>query len=108
MPPHHGSYQSKAKRSEKPLISWTRFYLPRDQEWPTWSVHHDDVYVGPLKGVEGWRTASLGRMVDNPGQAAYIIQWVDLDAVKNFESSVRICCPNASHYRLKPSAFSKL
>ncbi|KAI0400398.1 hypothetical protein F4802DRAFT_619866 [Xylaria palmicola] len=76
-----------AKRIDKPLTSWTRFHLPRDQEWPTWSVHYDDVHVGPLEGVEGWRTASLGRMVDNPEQAAYIIQWVDLDAVKNFLSS---------------------
>ncbi|KZL84641.1 hypothetical protein CI238_12873 [Colletotrichum incanum] len=77
----------KAKRSEKPLTSWTRFHLPRYQEWPTWSVNHDDVHVGPLKGVEGWRTASLGRMVDKTEQAAYIIQWVNLDALKNFQYS---------------------
>ncbi|KAK1980458.1 hypothetical protein LZ30DRAFT_129041 [Colletotrichum cereale] len=71
---------NKAKRSEKPLTSWTRFHLPRDQEWPTWSVDHSDIHVGPLKGVEGWRTASLGRMVDDPEQAAYII-------LKNFQFS---------------------
>ncbi|WYZ36155.1 hypothetical protein EsH8_XI_000038 [Colletotrichum jinshuiense] len=77
----------KARRSVKPLTSWTRFHLPRDQEWPTWSVDHDDVHVGPLQAVDGCLTVSLGRMVDNPEQAAYIIQWVDLDAVKNFQSS---------------------
>lgn len=67
-----------AKRSVKPLTSWTRFHLPRNQEWPTWSVDHDDVHVGPLEGVEGWRTASLGIMIDNPEQAAYIIREFNL------------------------------
>lgn len=67
-----------ASRSEKPLTSWTRFRLPRDQEWSTWSLPHDDVHVGPLKGVGGWLTASLGRMVDNPEQAAYIIRECNL------------------------------
>lgn len=67
-----------AKRFEKPITSWTRFHLPRDQEWPTWSIDHDDVHVGPLKDVEGWRRASLGRMVDNPEQAAYIIRECNL------------------------------
>lgn len=63
-----------SRQTVKPLITWTRFYLPREQEWPTWSEDHDDVYVGPLLEAEaGWEKASLGRMVDNPEQAAYII-----------------------------------
>lgn len=62
-----------AKRHEKALITWTRFHLPREQEWPMWSVGYDDFHVGPLEGVQGWRKALLGRMVDNPEQAAYII-----------------------------------
>ncbi len=65
-----------AKRFYKALITWTRFYLPREQEWPTWSVDHADVHVGPLADVQGCRKASLGRMVENPEQAAFIIgQW---------------------------------
>lgn len=63
-----------ARRTYKPFITWTRFYLPQGQEWPTWAVDHDDVHVGPLTDVEGCRKLSLGRMVDNPEQAAYIIR----------------------------------
>lgn len=62
-----------AKRYGKGTITWTRFHLPLEQEWPTWSVTHADVHVGPLAGVEGVWKASLGRMVENPEQAAYII-----------------------------------
>ncbi|KAI1169594.1 hypothetical protein F4777DRAFT_584757 [Nemania sp. FL0916] len=76
-----------AKRTPKELITWTRFYLPQDQEWPTWSVDHDDVHIGPLADVPGRGKASLGRMVDNPEQAAYIIEWATLDDLKNFLSS---------------------
>ncbi|KAI1112061.1 hypothetical protein F5Y14DRAFT_423017 [Nemania sp. NC0429] len=72
---------------EKDLITWTRFHLPQDQEWPTWSVDHADVHVGPLAGVHGFHKASLGRMVDNPEQAAYIIEWATLDDLNNFQSS---------------------
>jgi hypothetical protein len=62
-----------ARRMEKKLTTWTRFYLPREQEWPTWSVDHADVHVGPLAGKGCWEV-SLGRMVENPEQAAYIIR----------------------------------
>lgn len=71
----------QAKPYQKPLTTWTKFHLPRDQEWPAWSADHEDVHIGPLKGVEGWRTASLGRMIDDPEQAAYIIR--ELDIFKN-------------------------
>ncbi|KAL2802028.1 hypothetical protein BJX63DRAFT_416035 [Aspergillus granulosus] len=76
-----------AKRGQKVLITWTRFHLPREQEWPTWSVDHADVHAGPLADVEGLRKISLGRMVENPEQAAYILEWVTLDDLKNFQSS---------------------
>jgi len=56
-----------------PIITWTRFYLPREQEWPTWSVDGDDIYAGPFGEVEGYRNLSLGRLVDDPEQAAYIV-----------------------------------
>ncbi|KAL2867618.1 uncharacterized protein BJX67DRAFT_380965 [Aspergillus lucknowensis] len=76
-----------AKRIGKGLITWTRFHLPREQEWPTWSVDHPDVHVDPLAGVECCLRASLGRMVDNPEQAAYIIERPTLDDLKTFQSS---------------------
>ncbi|KAK3393389.1 hypothetical protein B0H63DRAFT_406578 [Podospora didyma] len=79
--------KQKARRTHKPLTTWTRFQMPREQEWPVWSVDHADVHVGPLADVEGWRKVSLGRMVDNPERAAYIIDWVALDDLKNFQSS---------------------
>lgn len=62
-----------AKRVGKALITWTRFHLPREQEWSTWSVDHADVHIGPLAGVEGWRKASLGKMIENSERAAYVI-----------------------------------
>ncbi|EAQ88351.1 predicted protein [Chaetomium globosum CBS 148.51] len=76
-----------ARRTYKPFITWTRFQLPREQEWPTWTVDHDDVHAGPLTDVEGCRILSLGRMVDNPEQAAYIIRWRTLDDFLKFQSS---------------------
>ena len=61
-----------AKRYEH-VTTWTRFHLPREQEWPTWSVDYPDVHVGPLAGLEGCLEVLLGRMVEDPEQAAYII-----------------------------------
>jgi hypothetical protein len=61
-----------AKRYRR-VTTWTRFHLPREQEWPTWTVAHADVHVGPLAHVEGHMTVRLGRMVEDPEQAAYII-----------------------------------
>lgn len=60
-------------RWEKPLITWTRFYLPLHQEWPVWAVDHVDIHAGPLLGVEGALRLRLGRMIDDPEQAAYFI-----------------------------------
>ncbi|KAK0735981.1 hypothetical protein B0T21DRAFT_348106 [Apiosordaria backusii] len=75
------------KRSERGVITWTRFHLPVDQEWPTWAVDHENVHFGPLIDVEGMRKAWLGRMVDNPEQAAYIIEWSALGCLEIFQSS---------------------
>lgn len=55
------------------VTTWTRFHLPLEQEWPTWTVAHPDVHVGPLAEVEGSLKVSLGIMVEDPEQAAYII-----------------------------------
>lgn len=62
-----------AKLYGEGIVTWTRFHLPPGQEWPTWSVTLADVHVGPLADVEGVWKASLGRMVETPAQAAYII-----------------------------------
>ncbi|KAL2197100.1 hypothetical protein P885DRAFT_77579 [Corynascus similis CBS 632.67] len=62
-----------AKKGTKSLITWTRFYLPQDQEWPVWEGGHADIYAGRLAEVEGSETVFLARMVDNPEQVAYII-----------------------------------
>ncbi|KAK2758516.1 hypothetical protein CKAH01_05564 [Colletotrichum kahawae] len=67
-----------AKESVVRLTSWTRFYLPREQEWPTWSADQaGGGYYGPLKGVKGCFMASLGRKVDDPEEAVYIIVAVE-------------------------------
>ncbi|KAM3499980.1 hypothetical protein MY10362_006806 [Beauveria mimosiformis] len=73
--------------AEKRLITWTRFYLPRDQEWPVWTVEHDDIHAGPLANVDGCSRLAVARMVDNPDHAAYVIDWYTLQDFNNFESS---------------------
>jgi hypothetical protein len=62
----------------RPVTTWTRFHLPREQEWPTFPVADPAlVHYGPLidheAGFFGF-LALLGRMVDDPEQAAYIIR----------------------------------
>ncbi|KAI3317159.1 hypothetical protein HD806DRAFT_515834 [Xylariaceae sp. AK1471] len=76
-----------ARQLRKGITTWTRFYLPLDQEWPAWPVDHEDVHVGPLASVVGAGGISLGRMVEDPEQAAYIIVWTTLEDLENFQSS---------------------
>ncbi|KAI0205633.1 hypothetical protein F4808DRAFT_409744 [Astrocystis sublimbata] len=82
---------ARAKQPARPLgkgiTTWTRFYLHLDREWPTWPVDHEDVHVGPLASVAGVGRVSLGRMVEHPEQAAYIIVWTTLEDLKNFQLS---------------------
>ncbi|KAK7913901.1 hypothetical protein PG985_011604, partial [Apiospora marii] len=63
---------SRRRGKVKPTKTWTRFHLPLKQKWPTWSVDHDDMHVGPLTGLP-IRNVSLGRTVENPEQAANMI-----------------------------------
>jgi len=74
---------------EKEVMTWTRFHLPVDQEWPTWrdAKHADDVHRGPLAGLEGVLQAWLGRMVDDPEQAVYIVRWKTQEDLESFQSS---------------------
>ncbi|KAJ0358493.1 hypothetical protein COL154_009119 [Colletotrichum chrysophilum] len=77
-----------AKESVVRLTSWTRFHLPREQEWPTWSAGQaGGGHYGPLKGVKGCFMASLGRKVDDPEEAIYIIEWTTMEALESFQSS---------------------
>ncbi|XWW97886.1 hypothetical protein V2A60_005882 [Cordyceps javanica] len=69
----------------KALITWTRFYLPRNQEWPVWAGH-EDIYSGPLLDL-GIRSLRLRRMVDDPEQAAYIIEWNKPEVFGHFLAS---------------------
>jgi hypothetical protein len=62
-----------AKRYRR-VTTWTRFHLPREQEWPTWTVARPDwPHGGPLGDAEGPLGVWLGRMVDDPEQAALIV-----------------------------------
>ncbi|ETS73387.1 hypothetical protein PFICI_14992 [Pestalotiopsis fici W106-1] len=79
--------KQSTRQYEKGVITWTRFHLPLEKEWPTWAVPHDDVHVGPLADVKGVGTISLARMVRNPEQAAYIIVWDTMEDIQNFEAS---------------------
>ncbi|OAQ96934.1 hypothetical protein LLEC1_04235 [Akanthomyces lecanii] len=77
-----------ARRSVRALITLTRFYLPPDQEWPVWSVEEGgDPHAGPLDGVEGAHWMRIGRLIDDPEQAVYIIDWSLLHHFKAFQSS---------------------
>ncbi|KAK4164604.1 hypothetical protein QBC43DRAFT_210287 [Cladorrhinum sp. PSN259] len=76
-----------ARRSKPTAVTWTRFHLPADQEWPTWVVAHENVHFGPLNDVDGVRKGWLGRMVEDPEQAAYIVEWQDLEHFEKFQSS---------------------
>ncbi|KAI0837651.1 hypothetical protein F5Y06DRAFT_70979 [Hypoxylon sp. FL0890] len=67
--------------------TWTRFYLPRGQDWPTWSSGHSDARLGPLADVPGCCEVWLGRMVDDPEQAALIVLWTSVEFLKNFQNS---------------------
>ncbi|KAK3306282.1 uncharacterized protein B0T15DRAFT_551952 [Chaetomium strumarium] len=75
-----------AKRYRR-VTTLTRFHLPREQEWPTWPVDHPNVHIGPLADVQGAWKLRVGRMVEEPEQAAYIIEWRDLSNLEDFLSS---------------------
>ncbi|KAK8086179.1 hypothetical protein PG994_001153 [Apiospora phragmitis] len=75
-----------AKLYGKGIITWTRFHLPLEQEWPIWSVTMRMCMSAPLRMWKVFRRR-WAEMVGNPAQAAYIIVWRTLDDLKNFKSS---------------------
>ncbi|KAK6957470.1 hypothetical protein Daesc_000256 [Daldinia eschscholtzii] len=80
--------ETKSKlRQQNKRTSWTRFYLPRGQDWPTWPAGHSDAHIGPLAAVPGRQKVWLGRKVDDPEQAALIILWESAEALQAFQNS---------------------
>lgn len=83
-------------RPKRP-ITWTRFRLPPNQEWPHWlcpgaTASHDDVeskLVDPLQDVPGVSCYSmtLGKMVEFPQEAVCIIQWSFMEYLTDFLES---------------------
>ncbi|KAI1741117.1 hypothetical protein F4680DRAFT_417269 [Xylaria scruposa] len=83
---------ARTKQTARPSIgerriSWTRFRLPLGQDLPKWPASCANAQVGPLYCVAGCMNAWLGRMVDDPEQAALIVLWRQLDALKKFQES---------------------
>ncbi|KAI1101160.1 hypothetical protein F4804DRAFT_316936 [Jackrogersella minutella] len=74
-------------RQQHKRTSWTRFHLPRAQDWPIWSTDHSNAHLGPLEGVPGCQKVWLGRQVDDPEQAALIVLWESAGSLKNFQDS---------------------
>lgn len=68
---------------QRQRTSWTKFYLPREQDWPTWappttagSIPKDDAprsSLGPLAGAAGCVKVWLGRQVEDPEQAVFVV-----------------------------------
>lgn len=61
-------------RRERKRTTWTRFHLPRGQEWPEWINGHSNIYLGPLADVAGCEKVRLGRRVEDPEQTAMIVR----------------------------------
>lgn len=68
--------------------SWTRFHLPRGQDWPTW-LTGGSLDLGPLTGVTGCGKVWLGRQVDDCEQAAIIIR--EFSSAWGFMGLLLIC-----------------
>lgn len=85
--------QDPAKQHVKETITWTRFHLPLNQQWPAWPSsgkgHPAEQYVGPLADMEGapWNKITLGKMVEFPEEAVYMVQWETMDDLHKFLAS---------------------
>ncbi|AEO71772.1 uncharacterized protein THITE_2124605 [Thermothielavioides terrestris NRRL 8126] len=64
--------------------TWTRFRLPRGQDWPNWSKPYPDEHLGPLAGVPGREEVWLGRKVEDPEHAALIVLWSTEEDLQKF------------------------
>ncbi|KAH8164321.1 hypothetical protein CIB48_g3931 [Xylaria polymorpha] len=68
-------------RQERKRTTWTRFHLPRGQDWPKWSATYSNTYLGPLADVAGCMKVRLGRKVEDPEQAVLIVRKCVLDHI---------------------------
>ncbi|KAI1125539.1 hypothetical protein F5Y10DRAFT_246763 [Nemania abortiva] len=73
-------------RRERKRTTWTRFRLPLGQDWPKWPGY-SDTYHGPLADVAGCERIRLGRIVEDPEQAALIVLWESAEALNDFQKS---------------------
>lgn len=64
-----------APRRPTRLVTLTRFFLPLEQEWPSWEkAEPDDAGYPPLINVKGFLIVErMGRLIDDPQQAVYIL-----------------------------------
>ncbi|KAI0443518.1 hypothetical protein F4803DRAFT_306163 [Xylaria telfairii] len=74
-------------RQERKRTTWTRFHLPRGQDWPKWPATYANTYLGPLTDVAGCMKVRLGRKVEDPEEAVLIVLWESVDALDDFQQS---------------------
>ncbi|KAI1424012.1 hypothetical protein F5Y12DRAFT_754291 [Xylaria sp. FL1777] len=74
-------------QKERQRISWTRFKLPQEQNWPEWPTSYPNRYRGPFTDVAGCQQLCLGRQVDYPDEAVFIVFWESADALNDFQHS---------------------
>ncbi|KAJ4303202.1 hypothetical protein N0V90_002095 [Kalmusia sp. IMI 367209] len=68
-------------------LSWISFHLPHEEKWPKWSIAYPNLHLGPLTDIPGCEKVSLGRQVEHPENAVFIIHWETADALHSFEQS---------------------
>ncbi|KAJ3564420.1 hypothetical protein NPX13_g7849 [Xylaria arbuscula] len=102
------SKYNHALRNERQRTCWIRFSLPPDEDWPTWPTSYDDRYLGPLAGAAGCQDAIVGRQVDNPREAVFVIFWESAEALRTFQETPAsrellqgLGCGNESIVRLR-------
>lgn len=93
-------------------LTWTLFHLPPDQTWPAWpssiSVREDlDIssYLGPLSNVAGLENVRLGRRVEDPEQAAFIIcEYIASSIVFGFLACT-VCLRRCAREEIDPTEY---
>ncbi|KAI0549664.1 hypothetical protein F4679DRAFT_546084 [Xylaria curta] len=78
-------HEPRRVRQRERRTSWTRFYLPHGQDWPEWPTDYPDRYLGPLAHVANPLYVYLGRQVDDPTKAVFIVFWESADDLNNFQ-----------------------
>ncbi|KAI1119689.1 hypothetical protein F5Y10DRAFT_169685 [Nemania abortiva] len=74
-------------REECQRVCWIRFSLPPDEDWPTWPTSYADKYRGPLTDVTGCQEVLVGRQVDSPEEAVFVIFWESTEVLQAFQKT---------------------